>query len=71
MNEEIQRKIFYYLKKNKIENFVRVQDFTLEHFINKCLKNDGIIISTSKEKSKRVSWEPKTIRDRVMNSFQK
>lgn len=29
-----------------------------------------IKISTSKERSKRVSWEPKTIRDRVMNSLQ-
>jgi thiamine pyrophosphate-dependent acetolactate synthase large subunit-like protein len=28
-----------------------------------------IKISTSKERSKRVSWEPKTIRDRVMKSL--
>ena len=26
-------------------------------------------ISTSKERSKRVSWDPKTIRDRVMKSL--
>jgi sulfopyruvate decarboxylase subunit beta len=30
-----------------------------------------IKISTSKERSKRVSWEPKAIRDRVMKSIQK
>lgn len=30
-----------------------------------------IKISISKERSKRVSWEPKTIRDRVMKSLQK
>jgi thiamine pyrophosphate-dependent acetolactate synthase large subunit-like protein len=29
-----------------------------------------IKISTSKERSKRVSWEPKEIRDRVMKSLQ-
>ena len=28
-------------------------------------------ISTSKERSKRVSWDPKTIRDRVMKSLSK
>ncbi len=26
-------------------------------------------VTTSKERSKRVSWKPKTIRDRVMNSL--
>jgi hypothetical protein len=70
LNEEIQGKIFYYLKKNKIKKIVQVPDSTLKHFIDKCLKKDSIIISTSKERSKRVSWEPKTIRDRVMKSFQ-
>jgi len=30
-----------------------------------------IKISTSKERSKRVSWKPKTIRDRVTKSLQK
>jgi|TARA_B110000495_G_scaffold127899_1_gene111297 hypothetical protein len=71
LNEGIQCKIFYYLKKNKIKKIVRVPDYTLKHFIDKCLKNDSIIISTSKERNKKVSWEPKTIRGRVMKSFQK
>ena len=38
MNEKIQRKIFQYFKKNKIENFVGVPDSTLKHFINGRIK---------------------------------
>ena len=126
MNEETQRKIFHYLNKKKIENFVEVPDSTLKYFIDESLKSNNIIIitreeeaigiavgmslsksntlvfmqnagftnsistitslvqlyeipmifflikiSTSKERSKRVSWKPKTIRDRVTKSLQK
>ena len=51
MNEEIQRKIFHYLKKKNIENFVGVPDSTLKYFINECLKNDKIIITTREEEA--------------------
>ena len=51
MKEETQRKIFHYLKKKKIENFIGVPDSTLKHFIDECLKNDSIIISTREEEA--------------------
>ena len=51
MNEKIQRKIFHYLKKNKIENFIGVPDSTLKHFIDECQKNNRIIISTREEEA--------------------
>ena len=51
MNEKIQRKLFHYLKKNKIENFVGVPDSTLKHFIDECLKNNNILITTREEEA--------------------
>ena len=51
MKEETQRKIFHYLKKKKIENFVGVPDSTLKHFIDECMKNNNIIISTREEEA--------------------
>ena len=51
MNEENQRKIFHYLKKKNIENFVGVPDSTLKHFIDECLKNKNIIITTREEEA--------------------
>ena len=51
MNEEIQRQIFHYLKKRKIENFIGVPDSTLKHFIDECLKNNNIIITTREEEA--------------------
>jgi len=51
LNEKEQRKIFHYLKKKKIENFVGVPDSTLKHFIDECLKNDNIIITTREEEA--------------------
>ena len=51
MNEESQRKMFHYLKKNKIENFIGVPDSTLKHFINECQKNNNIIITTREEEA--------------------
>lgn len=124
MIEETQKKIFHYLNKKKIENFVGVPDSTLKYFIDESLKSNNIIIatreeegigvgmclsksntlvfmqnagftnsistitslvqlyeipiifllikiSTSKERSKQVSWKPKTIRDKVTKSLQK
>ena len=51
MNEETQRKIYHYLKKKKIENFIGVPDSTLKHFIDECLKNNNIIITTREEEA--------------------
>ncbi len=51
MNEETQRKIFHYLKKKKIENFIGVPDSTLKYFIDECLKNKNIIITTREEEA--------------------
>ena len=51
MNEKIQRKIFQYFKKNKIENFVGVPDSTLKHFINEGLKNKKILIANREEEA--------------------
>ncbi len=51
MNEKNQRKLFHYLKKKNIENFVGVPDSTLKHFIDECLKNKNIIITTREEEA--------------------
>ena len=51
MNEKIQRKVFQYFKKNKIENFVGVPDSTLKHFINEGLKNKKILIANREEEA--------------------
>ena len=55
MNEKVQRRIFHYLKKNKIENFIGVPDSTLKHFIDECQKNNRIIISTREEEAIGIS----------------
>ena len=34
MNEKVQRKVFQYFFKNKIENFVGVPDSTIKYFID-------------------------------------
>jgi len=51
LNEDNQRKIFHYLKKKKIENFIGVPDSTLKYFIDECLKNNNIIITTKEEEA--------------------
>ena len=51
MKEDNQRKIFHYLKKKKIENFIGVPDSTLKYFIDECLKNNNIIITTKEEEA--------------------
>ena len=51
MNEKIQRELFHYLKKKKIENFIGVPDSTLKYFIDECLKNNNIIIATREEEA--------------------
>ena len=51
MNEETQRSMFHYLKKKNVENFIGVPDSTLKHFIDECLKNHNIIITTREEEA--------------------
>ena len=51
MNEEIQRKIFHYLKKKKISDFIGVPDSTLKYFIDECIKNKNVIITTREEEA--------------------
>ena len=51
MNETTQRKIFQYLLKNKIENFIGVPDSTLKYFIHEGLKHKKIIIANREEEA--------------------
>ena len=51
MNESTQRKIFDYLLKNKIENFVGVPDSTMKYFIDQGLKKKKILIATREEEA--------------------
>ena len=64
----------------KVANSVHYKIFVIKsktkliYVLDEIKKLDGPIfllikISTSKERSKRVSWKPKDIRDRVMNSL--
>tara|TARA_Y100000310_G_scaffold156270_1_gene155693 strand:+ start:504 stop:992 length:489 start_codon:yes stop_codon:yes gene_type:complete len=47
----IQKKIFDYLFKNNIQNFVGVPDSTLKHFIEQGLKKNKILITTREEEA--------------------
>ena len=51
MKEIIQRKIFNYLLKNKIQNFIGVPDSTMKHFIDQGFKKNKILITTKEEES--------------------
>ena len=51
MKELTQRKIFQYLLKNDIENFIGVPDSTLKHFINEGIKKKKIIITNREEEA--------------------
>ena len=51
MKEVIQRKIFDYLLKNKIYNFVGVPDSTMKYFIDQGLKRKKILIATREEEA--------------------
>ena len=62
-------------KETHYKIFVIKSKITLFSILKKIKNLNGPIfllikISTSKERSKRVSWEPKEIRDRVMKSLQ-
>ena len=51
MKEITQRKIFDYLLKNKIYNFVGVPDSTMKYFIDQGLKRKKILIATREEEA--------------------
>ena len=51
MKSNTQKKIFDYLIKNKIQNFVGVPDSTLKYFIEQGLKKDKILITTREEEA--------------------
>tara|TARA_Y100000310_G_scaffold39193_1_gene36797 strand:+ start:1110 stop:1598 length:489 start_codon:yes stop_codon:yes gene_type:complete len=51
LNETTQRKVFNYLLKNKVQNFIGVPDSTMRHFINQGLKKNKILITTKEEES--------------------
>ena len=51
MKPDIQKKIFDYLLKNKIYNFVGVPDSTMKHFIDQGLKRNKILIATREEEA--------------------
>jgi len=51
LKEVIQRKIFDYLLKNEIYNFVGVPDSTMKHFIDQGLKRNNILIATREEEA--------------------
>ena len=51
MKEIHQRKIFDYLVKNKIENFIGVPDSTMKYFIDQGFKRKKILITTREEEA--------------------
>ena len=51
MKPNIQKKIFDYLIKNRIENFIGVPDSTLKYFIEQGLKKNKILITTREEEA--------------------
>ena len=50
MKEIHQRKIFDYLVKNKIENFIGVPDSTMKYFIDQGFKRKRVLIATRENK---------------------
>ena len=51
MNEKIQRKLFGYLQKKGVDNFIGVPDSTMKFFIDEGLRNKKIIIATKEEEA--------------------
>ena len=51
MKEVVQRKIFDYLLKNKIHNFIGVPDSTMKYFIDQGLKRNKVLIATREEEA--------------------
>ena len=51
MNKQDQVKLFDFLLKNNIENYVGVPDSTLKHFISRGIEKKKIIITTKEEEA--------------------
>ena len=51
MKPNTQKKIFDYLIKNRIQNFIGVPDSTLKYFIERGLKKNKILITTREEEA--------------------
>ena len=51
MKAIIQKKIFNYLLKNEVKNFIGVPDSTMKHFIDEGLKKNKILITTREEEA--------------------
>jgi len=51
LKPNIQKNIFDYLIKNKIQNFIGVPDSTLKYFIEQGLKKNKILITTREEEA--------------------
>ena len=51
MNEIVQKKVFNYLLKNKVQNFIGVTDSTMKHFIKQGFKKNKILITTREEEA--------------------
>ena len=51
MKEIHQRKIFDYLVKNKIENFIGVPDSTMKYFIDQGFKRKRVLIATREDEA--------------------
>ena len=51
MNEIVQKKVFNYLLKNDIKNFIGVPDSTMKYFIDEGFKKNKILITTREEEA--------------------
>ena len=51
MNEIVQKKVFNYLLKNKVQNFIGVPDSTMKYFIDQGFKKNKILITTKEEEA--------------------
>ena len=51
MKAIIQKKVFNYLLKNEVKNFIGVPDSTMKHFIDEGLKKNKILITTREEEA--------------------
>ena len=51
MKAIIQKKVFNYLLKNDVKNFIGVPDSTMKHFIDEGLKKNKILITTREEEA--------------------
>ena len=51
MKAIIQKKVFNYLLKNEVKNFIGVPDSTMKHFIDEGFKKNKILITTKEEEA--------------------